>query len=142
MSLTEKLHEQHARIAVLKASEVELTQGPDEALKVLGAPRTRSECVLRSESSFVPAATNKPLISCRINALTKSGLIWQPMRMLPSANLSGRVPSLIILTILLTRRRCASLTWDLLKASSNPGEGKPLRHLFLKQEIGLGPMLT
>lgn len=38
MSLTEKLHEQHARIAVLKASEAELTQGPDAALSVLGPP--------------------------------------------------------------------------------------------------------
>lgn len=38
MSLTEKLAEQHARIAVLKASEAELTQGPDAALALLGPP--------------------------------------------------------------------------------------------------------
>jgi predicted Zn-dependent protease len=41
MSLTEKLHEQHARIAVLKASDAELTQGTDEALIVLGPPIDR-----------------------------------------------------------------------------------------------------
>jgi predicted Zn-dependent protease len=38
MSLTEKLHEQHARIAALKASEAELTQGPNAALAVIGPP--------------------------------------------------------------------------------------------------------
>src|SRR5438105_5066304 len=38
MSLSEKLHEQYARIAVLKASDAELTQSPDAALTVLGPP--------------------------------------------------------------------------------------------------------
>lgn len=38
MSLTDQLTEQHARLAALKASEAELTDGPDAALKVLGSP--------------------------------------------------------------------------------------------------------
>lgn len=36
MSLTDKLDEQQARLAALKASETELTEGPDAALRVLG----------------------------------------------------------------------------------------------------------
>jgi predicted Zn-dependent protease len=36
--MTEKLHEQHARIAVLKASDAELSQDPNAALAVIGPP--------------------------------------------------------------------------------------------------------
>lgn len=39
MSLTERLDDQHAQLISLRASEVELIDGPDEALKVLGPPK-------------------------------------------------------------------------------------------------------
>jgi hypothetical protein len=38
MSLTDKFDEQHAQLAAIKASEAELTEGPDAALAVLGPP--------------------------------------------------------------------------------------------------------
>lgn len=38
MSLTNSLDEQYAQLIALRASEVELLDGPDEALKILGAP--------------------------------------------------------------------------------------------------------
>lgn len=38
MSLTNRLDQQHAELAVIKASEVEFTDGPDAALQVLGPP--------------------------------------------------------------------------------------------------------
>ncbi len=38
MSLTDNLAEQHAQLAAIRASEVELVDGPDAALEVLGAP--------------------------------------------------------------------------------------------------------
>lgn len=38
MSLTDRFDEQHAQLAAIKASEAELTEGPDAALAVLGPP--------------------------------------------------------------------------------------------------------
>jgi len=61
MSLTDKVNEQNATIAVLKASEVELTEGPDAALKVLGLPtdpirlRAMIALLLRADRAQVAA---------------------------------------------------------------------------------------
>ncbi len=141
MSLTEKLHEQHARIAALKASEAELTQGPDAALAVLGPPadpirmRTALGILLRAGRHQLAAVL---LRDQRLDnkVLDMAALVHASLGEFPR-----RKPLWIRLTTALTPPPGALLAWRSLRVQSNTGECKTQTLRFSNQEIGRRPTL-